>query len=204
MFPDGLEIFNSPIGDIEIAALNDMLISCTFSGLYATETIQPNPITREGVNQLKAYFVGKLKKFDLPNILDEDSEFIPLLSPEDEEQMNAESLPEVLPILPLAATRERQTKFWVGDTWKALWTLLEYRPDLTINVIPTAPSGIAVIRGFGTCRALTETQLAGAVEKYSNLPYPDYEAGSFPAHLPLVANSVQGWLMALGLGEETQ
>ena len=66
MFPDGLEIFNSPIGDIEIAALNDMLISCTFSGLYATETIQPNPITREGVNQLKAYFVGKLKKFDLP------------------------------------------------------------------------------------------------------------------------------------------
>ena len=111
---------------------------------------------------------------------------------------------DVLPILPLAASRERQTKFWVGDTWKALWTLLEYRPDLTINVIPTAPSGIAVIRGFRTRRSLSETQLAAAYEKYSNLPYPDYEAGSFPAHLPLVANSVQGWLMALGLGEETQ
>jgi hypothetical protein len=101
----------------------------------------------------------------------------------------------------LAATRERQTKFWVGDTWKALWTLLEYRPDLTINVIPTAPSGIAVIRGFDTRRTLTDSELAAAFEKYAKLPYPDYEAGSFPAHVPLVANAVQGWLMALGLGE---
>ena len=32
------------------------------------------------------------------------SEFIPLLSPEDEEQMNAEALPEILPILPLRNT----------------------------------------------------------------------------------------------------
>jgi methylated-DNA-[protein]-cysteine S-methyltransferase len=66
MIPDGLEICSSPIGEIEIAALNDMLISCTFSRLFAKETIQPNAITSEGVKQLKAYFVGKLKQFDLP------------------------------------------------------------------------------------------------------------------------------------------
>ncbi|HEU4718373.1 MAG TPA: LON peptidase substrate-binding domain-containing protein, partial [Bacteroidia bacterium] len=35
---------------------------------------------------------------------DEETEFIPLLSPEDEEQMNAESVPEVLPVLPLRNT----------------------------------------------------------------------------------------------------
>jgi ATP-dependent Lon protease len=49
-------------------------------------------------------FLFDLQKFDLPNIIDEDSEFIPLLSPEDEEQMNAEPLPDVLPILPLRNT----------------------------------------------------------------------------------------------------
>ena len=48
-------------------------------------------------------FLFEFKKFDLP-LLEEDTEFIPLLSPEDEEQMNAEPLPEILPILPLRNT----------------------------------------------------------------------------------------------------
>lgn len=40
----------------------------------------------------------------LSNILDEDAELIPLLTSEDEERMNAEAMPEVLPILPLRNT----------------------------------------------------------------------------------------------------
>ncbi len=36
--------------------------------------------------------------------LDQDAELIPLLTPEDEEQMNREEIPEVLPILPLRNT----------------------------------------------------------------------------------------------------
>ena len=42
--------------------------------------------------------------FNLDNISDEETEFIPLMSSEDEEQMNKEALPEVLPILPLRNT----------------------------------------------------------------------------------------------------
>ena len=38
------------------------------------------------------------------NMIDEDSELIPLLSPEDEEEMNKELVPETLPILPLRNT----------------------------------------------------------------------------------------------------
>lgn len=38
---------------------------------------------------------------DFSDLLNEDTEFIPLLSDEDEEQMNAEDIPETLPILPL-------------------------------------------------------------------------------------------------------
>ena len=40
----------------------------------------------------------------LSNIIDQDSEFIPLLTSEDEDIMNAEKLPEVLPLLPLRNT----------------------------------------------------------------------------------------------------
>jgi len=38
------------------------------------------------------------------NIMDEDTDFIPLLSTEDEEQMNSENIPDSLPILPLKNT----------------------------------------------------------------------------------------------------
>lgn len=40
----------------------------------------------------------------ISNVLDDDTEFIPLLSTEDEEQMNKEEFPEELPILPLRNT----------------------------------------------------------------------------------------------------
>ncbi|MEE2800856.1 MAG: endopeptidase La [Bacteroidota bacterium] len=47
----------------------------------------------------------KPKKFNIDNLslqeFDQDAEFIPLLSQEDEEEMDRESIPEVLPILPL-------------------------------------------------------------------------------------------------------
>jgi ATP-dependent Lon protease len=38
------------------------------------------------------------------NIIDDDAEFIPLMTSEDEEQMNMEHIPEELPILPLRNT----------------------------------------------------------------------------------------------------
>ena len=41
---------------------------------------------------------------NLANLVDEDAEFIPLLSSDDEEQMNAEDMPEEIPILPLRNT----------------------------------------------------------------------------------------------------
>ncbi len=46
----------------------------------------------------------KHNAFAFSEILDPDAEFIPLLSSEDEEAMNAEDVPEILPILPLKNT----------------------------------------------------------------------------------------------------
>lgn len=42
--------------------------------------------------------------FGFTDVIENETEFIPLLSAEDEEQMNAEEVPEVLPILPLRNT----------------------------------------------------------------------------------------------------
>ena len=45
-----------------------------------------------------------IDNLSLQNILDEDSELIPLMTPEDEEEIKNEQIPEVLPILPLRNT----------------------------------------------------------------------------------------------------
>ncbi|MFN2396101.1 MAG: endopeptidase La [Bacteroidales bacterium] len=42
--------------------------------------------------------------FNFSGMMDAETEYIPLLSPEEEEQMTAEELPEVLPVLPLKNT----------------------------------------------------------------------------------------------------
>ncbi len=46
----------------------------------------------------------RLQNFILSDMADNEAEYIPLLSQEDEDQMNAEEVPEVLPILPLRNT----------------------------------------------------------------------------------------------------
>ena len=46
----------------------------------------------------------KLDSLSFQNIMSEDSELIPLMTPEDEEIINKESVPEILPILPLRNT----------------------------------------------------------------------------------------------------
>jgi ATP-dependent Lon protease len=44
------------------------------------------------------------QSWQFQNIIDSDSEFIPLITSEDEEQMNNEETPPVLPILPIRNT----------------------------------------------------------------------------------------------------
>ncbi len=48
--------------------------------------------------------VMRLDNMSLHSMLNEDSELIPLMTPEDEEIINKESVPEILPILPLRNT----------------------------------------------------------------------------------------------------
>ncbi len=76
-------------------------------------------------------------KFDNMTLqgIDEDSELIPLLTPEDEEEMNNESLPEVLSILPL-----RNTVLFPGVVIP-----ITAGRDTSINLIKDANKGSKVI-----------------------------------------------------------
>ncbi len=83
--------------------------------------------------------MGEFKISNLDNLslhgIDEDSELIPLLTPEDEEEMNNEVLPQTLPILPL-----RNTVLFPGVVIP-----ITAGRDTSINLIKDANKGTKVI-----------------------------------------------------------
>ena len=81
-------------------------------------------------------------------------------------------LHDCLPIFPLCASRERRTKFWVGDVWKVVSILREHRPELRVKIVATAPSGLCEVRGLDPESRVLHERLDEIVERYRELPYP--------------------------------
>jgi tetratricopeptide (TPR) repeat protein len=105
-------------------------------------------------------------------------------------------LHDCLPVFPLTASRERQTKFWVGDVWKVVSILREFRADLRIKLIATAPSGLCVVRGLDPKSRVLHEALEPIIARYRDLPYPA-AALQTPAGFELVPASEAGVREAL-------
>lgn len=113
-------------------------------------------------------------------------------------------LHDCLPAAPIAASRERQTSFWVGDTWKALEYLLRERPDLRISIIPSYPSGLVVIQNLDPAFSMPSEELEARAARYLPLAYP-YAAGAWPSHYSMVPNAeprVTELLASLGVAAD--
>lgn len=107
-------------------------------------------------------------------------------------------LHDCLPIAKVAAERERKTRFWVGDTWKAAVAIARQRPDLRIRTILTPPSGLVVIRRLSPESTSLREQLDALIAEYRELAY-ERAAGDFPPELGPVSNDERGLADALEL-----
>lgn len=55
---------------------------------------------------------------------------------------------DVLPLHPAQADRNRRTRVWTGDVWRLIGVLRRYRPDLSLVLLDTRPTGLLLIGGL--------------------------------------------------------
>jgi len=85
------------------------------------------------------------------------------------------------------AERERRTSFWSGDIWRLILLLRKYRPDLSVKVIGTAPTGLGVVRSLDPGSRVLQEKYDAIVEEFLALDYSVLEADK-PGMLALYPN----------------
>jgi hypothetical protein len=105
-------------------------------------------------------------------------------------------LHDCVPLVRASAARERKTRFWVGDTWKAAFAIARHRPDLRIRTILTPPSGLVVVRNLDPSSTLLKDRYDAIVKELADADYP-FEPGDWPPELHAVANDAEGLREAL-------
>jgi hypothetical protein len=105
-------------------------------------------------------------------------------------------LHDCVPISAITATRERRTRFWVGDTWKAAWALARHRPELRIRTILAPPSGLVVVRRLDPSSTRLTRDFDAIFRELEPLGYP-LPAGQWPEALQVVPNTPAGLAEAL-------
>lgn len=78
-----------------------------------------------------------------------------------------------VPLDAATSSRKQQTMFYTGDVWKLLLCLHHYRPDLRINTISTAPSGLSIIGNLDSRSRVLPTQVDSIVTRFRGLSF-DY------------------------------
>lgn len=106
-------------------------------------------------------------------------------------------LHDCVPVAAATASRERRTRFWVGDTWKAAWALASRRPDLRLRTVLTPPSGLVVVRRLDPASKRLEAELDAVISELMPLAYAQVP-GAWPEALHVVPNTPAGLTEALG------
>jgi hypothetical protein len=82
---------------------------------------------------------------------------------------------DCFPLNRLTADRERQSSFWSGDIWRLVLALRKHRPDLSVNVIGTAPTGLCTVRRLDPSSRVLDDRYDAIVREFLALDYSALE-----------------------------
>lgn len=155
--------------------------------------IDPHPMIETGIDaHARLYPTTSDRFFDRWNILDEldtnalDLVFLDGLHTFEQALMDfihvepfgdhrtIVAVHDCLPVARRIASSKRLTKQWCGDVWKIVPCLQATRPDLTLLVVPTPPSGLLLISDLDSASKTLRLSYDSIVETYRDREL-DYE-----------------------------
>jgi len=84
-------------------------------------------------------------------------------------------LHDCLPVDELSATRERTTSVWTGDVWKVVPVLRRFRPDLSLTIVDSSPSGLVIVEGLDASSTVLADNADAIVDKFAPLGFDHFE-----------------------------
>ncbi len=107
-------------------------------------------------------------------------------------------LHDCIPFDEVTASREQTTSFHSGDVWKAALALRCRRPELDMVTVPTAPTGLCLVRGLDSRNRQLEEELPEIVVSYRDLDFDYYlsHREEMPPQIRNQVKSVGDWLRA--------
>ena len=105
-------------------------------------------------------------------------------------------LHDCLPLDEETSSREQKGEFYSGDVWKATLALRRVRPDLEMVIVPTAPTGLCIVRGLNRSDEVLAADLPRIIDEYRDLDFVYYSAhiGELPARISNSEDSIRAWL----------
>ena len=75
---------------------------------------------------------------------------------------------------------------WTGDVWKVIHVLLEYRPDLTVDIVNAHKTGIACVSGLDPANSVLRDNYDEMMAKYQDLELESIGADGYYSNFDLV------------------
>ncbi|WP_171130878.1 MULTISPECIES: glycosyltransferase [unclassified Ruegeria] len=94
------------------------------------------------------------------------------------------------------AERDRITKDWTGDVWKIVPILRNYRPDLEIEVVDCAPTGLLIVSGLDPRNTALSDSYDEISVSYTDLKIEEYGVSTYFDELDLVPAEQSRWYSA--------
>jgi predicted O-methyltransferase YrrM len=110
-------------------------------------------------------------------------------------------LHDIFPVTPITAARNRQSLFWLGDTWKATVILRKTRPDLRIVTLPTFPSGLTLVTGLNSGARDIAEGIDGIIKEWMGVDL-DLYMKDLETELNVVENDFESLAKWLAVGAD--
>ena len=96
---------------------------------------------------------------------------------------------DFVPLNSLMALRDwdfSKTTAWTGDVWKLLPILRRYRPDLTVEVVDCAPTGLGLVRGLDPGNDSLARNYEAILAEWRDIALDAHWLAHLAEHFPLV------------------